>query len=56
MNNHLFVFTVCISARVARVGDTVVMGRREGKKPLERPRLRWEDNITVQVQEVRRRA
>jgi hypothetical protein len=21
------------------------MGRREGKKPLERPRLRWEDNI-----------
>jgi len=52
MNIHLFVIITCISASVARVGDTVLMGRREGYKPLERPRLRWEDNIKMHVQEV----
>jgi hypothetical protein len=56
MNSHLFVVIVFIDASVARVGDTVLMGRREGKKPFGRPRLRWEDNITVHVQEVRLRA
>jgi len=54
MKIHLFVIIVCISASVARAGDTVLMGRREGKKPLERARLRWEENIKVHVQEVRR--
>ena len=28
------------------------MGKPEGKRPLERPRLRWEDNIKMDLQEV----
>ena len=30
----------------------VLMGKPEGKRPLGRPRLRWEDNIKVNLQEV----
>ena len=42
---------------VARVGDRtfayrVFVGRPEGKRLLGRPRLRWEDNIKVELQEV----
>ena len=29
------------------------MGKTEGKGPLERPRRRWEDNIDMDLQEVR---
>ena len=28
------------------------MGKPEGKRPLGRPRRRWEDNIKMQLQEV----
>ena len=28
------------------------MGKREGKRPLGRPRLRWEDNIKMDLQDV----
>ena len=28
------------------------MGKLEGKRPLERPRHRWEDNIKMDLQEV----
>jgi len=28
------------------------MGKHEGKRPLARPRRRWEDNIKMYVQEV----
>ena len=28
------------------------MGKAEGKKPLGRPRIRWEDNIKIDLQEV----
>ena len=28
------------------------MGKPEGKRPLERPRHRWEDNIKMDLQEV----
>ena len=31
----------------------VLVGKPEGKKPLERPRRRWEDNIKMDLQEVR---
>jgi hypothetical protein len=31
----------------------VLVGKSEGKKPLERPRLRWENNIKMDLQEVR---
>jgi hypothetical protein len=30
----------------------VLVGRREGKRPLARPRHRWEDNIKMDLQEV----
>jgi hypothetical protein len=31
---------------------TVMVGRPEGRRPLGRPRLRWEDNIKRDIQEV----
>jgi hypothetical protein len=31
----------------------VLVGKREGKKPLRRPRRRWEDNIKMDLQEGR---
>jgi hypothetical protein len=30
----------------------VLVGKPEGKKPLARPRRRWEDNVKVDLQEV----
>jgi hypothetical protein len=30
----------------------VVLGKLEGKRPLGRPRCRWEDNIKMDLQEV----
>jgi hypothetical protein len=30
----------------------VMVGKREGKRPLGRPRHRWEDNIKMDLQEV----
>ena len=30
----------------------VLVGKPEGKTPLERPSRRWEDNITMDLQEV----
>ena len=32
----------------------VLVGKPEGKRPLGRPRRRWEDNITMDLQEVER--
>jgi hypothetical protein len=29
----------------------VLMGKPEGKRPLRRPRRRWEDNIKMDLQE-----
>src|SRR5215471_12380639 len=42
---------------VARMGvergvHRVLVGKPEGKKPLGRPRRRWEDNIRMDLQEV----
>jgi hypothetical protein len=30
----------------------VLVGKPEGKEPFGRPRIRWEDNIKMEVQEV----
>ena len=30
----------------------VLVGKPEGKRPLGRPRRRWEDNIKIELQEV----
>jgi hypothetical protein len=32
----------------------MLVGKPEGKRPLERPRRRWEDNIRMDLQEVGR--
>jgi hypothetical protein len=42
---------------VARMGEgrgvyRVLVGRPEGKRPLGRPRLRWEDNIKMDLREI----
>jgi hypothetical protein len=36
---------------VGRDVYTVLVGRPEGKRPLERPRRRWEDNIKMDLRE-----
>jgi hypothetical protein len=45
------------AGHVARMGEgrgayRVLVGRREGRRPLGRPRLKWEDNIKMDLQEV----
>jgi hypothetical protein len=41
----------------ARMGDTrnayrILVGKPEGKRPLERPRHRWVDNIKMDLREI----
>ena len=38
--------------RERRVLYRVLVGKPEGKRPLGRPRCRWEDNIKMNIQEV----
>jgi hypothetical protein len=45
------------AGHVARLGEEggvyrVLAGKHEGKRPLGRPRRRWEDNIRMELQEV----
>jgi len=45
------------AGHVARMGErrgayTVLVGKPEGKKPLGKPRRRWEDGIEMDLQEV----
>jgi hypothetical protein len=45
------------AGHVACMGDgrgvyRVLVGRPEGKRPLGRPRLRWEDNIQMDLREI----
>jgi len=47
------------AGHVARMGEVrgvhrVLVGKSEGKRPLGRPRRRWEDNIKMDLQEVGR--
>ena len=42
------------AGRVAHVGESggvyrVLVGKREGKSPLERHRRRWEDNVKIDL-------
>ena len=46
-----------LADHVARMGErrgvySVLVGNPEGKRPLGRPRHRWEDNIKMDLQEV----
>jgi hypothetical protein len=45
------------AGHIARMGEErelyrVLVGKPEGKRPLRRPRHRWEDNIKMDLQEV----
>jgi len=45
------------AGHVARIGEgrrvhRILVGKHEGKRPLGRPRLRWEDNIKMTRREV----
>jgi hypothetical protein len=45
------------AGRVARIGEgrgvyRVLVWKPDGKRPLGRPRVRWEDNIKMDLQEV----
>jgi hypothetical protein len=45
------------AGHVARMGEgrdiyRVLVGRPEGKRPLGRPRRRWEDNIKMDLREI----
>jgi hypothetical protein len=46
------------AGHVVQVGEgrdvhRVLVGRLEGKRPLGRPRRRWEDNIKLDLREIR---
>jgi hypothetical protein len=46
------------AGHVARMGEgrgvyRVLVGGPEGKRPLGRPRRRWEDNIKIDLREIR---
>jgi hypothetical protein len=42
------------AGQVVRVGDmTILVGKPERKKPIGRPKLRWEDNIGMHLREIR---
>jgi hypothetical protein len=48
-----------MGGNVARMGEgrgvyIVLVGKPEGKRPLGRPRRRWEENIRLDLQEVGR--
>jgi hypothetical protein len=40
------------AGHVARMGEGRGVGRPEGKRPLGRPRRRWEDNIKMDLREI----
>jgi len=42
----------CSAYGGGRVVLRVLVGKPEGKRPLGRPRRRWEDNIKLHIQEV----
>jgi hypothetical protein len=46
-----------LAGHVARIGEgrvlyRILVGKPEGKRPLGRPRCRWEDNIKADIQKV----
>jgi hypothetical protein len=67
-NNYYYYYYYCIvrviksrrmrwAGHVARIGEgrgvySVLVGKPEGKRPLGRPRRRWEDNIRMDLHEV----
>ena len=57
LNISIYRFIMRWAGHVARMGEgrgvhRVLVGKPEGKRPLGRPRRRWEDNIMMDLQEV----
>jgi hypothetical protein len=55
--NHDIKFSGVWAGYVALMGEDrgvhrLLVGKPEGKRPLRRPRRRWEDNIKMDLQEV----
>ena len=53
----MILLLLLLSGHVARMGEErgmyrVLVGKPEGKRPLERPRRRWVDNIRIDLREV----
>jgi hypothetical protein len=42
----------CSTHGEKRKSYSVLVGKPEGKRPLGRPRRRWEDNITMDLREI----
>jgi hypothetical protein len=56
-NNKFVITSIVFLGHVARMGEDrgvhrVFVGKPEGRRPLGRPRRRWEDNIKMDLQEV----
>ena len=56
--NNLYIIIIIWEGHVARMGEgrgvyRVLVGKPEGRRPLGRPRRRWEDNIRMDLREVR---
>jgi hypothetical protein len=43
----------CSTDGEERTAYGILVGKPEGKRPLERPRRRWEDNIRMDLREIR---
>jgi hypothetical protein len=43
-------FHICVGE--VRGAHNILVGRPEGRRPLERPRRRWEDNIKMDIREI----
>jgi hypothetical protein len=42
----------CSTNRDKRNAYRILVGKPEGKRPLERPRRRWKDNIRIYLREI----
>jgi hypothetical protein len=51
-NKSLKIFTFHYNSRKGRGACSILVGIPEGRRPLGRPRHRWEDNIKMALQEM----
>jgi hypothetical protein len=57
MNEHSIFYVLTNARHVAQMRDKrnacrILVGKPEGKRPLERPRRRWLDNIKMDLREI----
>jgi hypothetical protein len=53
----IYIYIYILRKHVASMGERrgayrILVGKSDGKKPLGRPRRRWEDNLTMDFKEV----